>query len=447
MDPRWPGRPQLQLDESFASWLARAAAANGLRPGELYRIVQPGEDRNPRDLDRYADDHLVDRLAESTGADKRRLKLATFRRWTGKLFDNDYSAQKLAWLPPAGRVGGKRCHGQQFCPECLASDAAPYLRLTWRLSFITVCPIHKRLLLDRCPHCGEPFNVLRQDSRGPMSCWSCGVDLGQSRCEPPPVDAETVQAELLAILDQGWMDMGAYGPVHSISAFDILDHLTRLLSSGRYALALRAWIAAREPALALPPETIPRAREGVLLATRARSVLVPMAYWLMAAWPTRFISAALAVGLSKRDLLKRADERYPYAFAHAVDWHLTEHSGRRAEVDEVAAAKTVLRNRGQPANWQNLASLLGGKPAAISAVAELPEGQAHWGQGRYWKLDGVSPEVKAAARAAAHRTGEGVGPWLDSLLRRELGISAQKTPCARQSPDTFAADGISGCAE
>jgi hypothetical protein len=172
-----------------------------------------------------------------------------------------------------------------------------------------------------------------------------------------------------------------------------------------------------------------------------------MAYWLMAAWPTRFISAALAVGLSKRDLLKRADERYPYAFAHAVDWHLTEHSGRRAEVDEVAAAKTVLRNRGQPANWQNLASLLGGKPAAISAVAELPEGQAHWGQGRYWKLDGVSPEVKAAARAAAHRTGEGVGPWLDSLLRRELGISAQKTPCARQSPDTFAADGISGCAE
>lgn len=444
MDHCWPGRPPLQSDESFASWLARTAAANGLRPGELYRIIQPGEDRNPRDLDRYADDHLLDRLAESTGADKRRLKLATFRRWTGKLFDNDYSAQKLAWLPPAGRVGGKRCHGQQFCPECLTSDAAPYLRLTWRLSFVTVCPIHKRLLLDRCPHCGEPFNVLRQDSRGHMSCWSCGVDLGQSSGEPPPVDAEAVQTELLAILDQGWMEMGAYGPVYSISVFDILDHLTRLLSSGRYALALRAWIAAREPSLALAPETIPRAREGVLLATRARSVLVPMASWLMAAWPARFIDAARAVGLSSRDLLKRADGHYPYAFAHAVDCHLTEYSGRRAEVDEVVAAKTVLRKRGQPANWQNLASLLGGKPAAIGTVAELPQDQARWGQGRYWKLDGVSPEVKKAARVAAHRNGEGVGPWLDTLLRKQLGLPAHKSPCARQSPDTFAQHVIDG---
>lgn len=137
-----------------------------------------------------------------------------------------------------GRAG-RRCFGQQLCPWCLRADPEPYLRLTWRLSFVTVCPAHRRLLLDRCPACNEAFSEL---------------------------------------------------------------------------------------------------------------------------------------------------------------------------------ADPVLPNA------------------------------APWGKGRYWKLDGVSSEVKKAARQAAHRAGEGVGPWLDGLLRRELGMPARKTPSARQNADTFAADGVSGCA-
>lgn len=103
IDARWPGRPQLLPDESFSSWFARAAAANGLRPGDLYRVVQPGEDRNPRDLDLYADIHLIGRLADSTGIDPDVLGQGTFRHWAGKVFDQDDGAHKLGWLPPAGR--------------------------------------------------------------------------------------------------------------------------------------------------------------------------------------------------------------------------------------------------------------------------------------------------------------------------------------------------------
>lgn len=99
--------------------------------------------------------------------------------------------------------------------------------------------------------------------------------------------------------------------------------------------------------------------------------------------------------------------------------------------------------RGQPATARNLISLIGAKPAALASIAEpAVVGAAPWGKGRYWKLDGVSPEVKEAARGAAHRAGEGVGSWLDALLRRELGMPARKTPCPRPSPDTFAADCI-----
>jgi hypothetical protein len=51
-DERWPGRVPLLPDESFSSWFARTAVANGLRPNELFRIVMPGGDRSVRDLDR-----------------------------------------------------------------------------------------------------------------------------------------------------------------------------------------------------------------------------------------------------------------------------------------------------------------------------------------------------------------------------------------------------------
>ena len=446
-DSLWPGHPRLEPAESFSSWFARTAAANGLRPGELYRILQPGEDRDPRDLDRYADVHLIDRVAECTGVDAGKLAHATFQHWAGSLFDHDDGAHKLAWLPPAGRVNGKRCYGQQFCPLCLAGDREPHLRRTWRLAFVTVCPLHGSLLLDRCGRCGEPFNVLRQDSRGRMTCWSCGADISQFDSKPAVVDALAVQRDLLEMMTQGWWTMGEYGPVYSIAVFQILASLTRILASGRYAHALRAWVASREQRLAVPPETVPRAREGALLGTRARSVLVPMAHWLMVDWPLRFAAAAHDVGITSRDLLKRAEEQYPFAYAHAVEWFLKEPFGRCVGDEEVIAAKAVLGRRGVPASRRNLAELFGCKVGAVTKLADPVAEGAPWGLGRYWKLDGVSPEVKAAARGAAHRAGEGVGPWLDAVLRRELNLPALKSPYGCRVPDTFARDSLSGCDE
>ena len=172
-----------------------------------------------------------------------------------------------------------------------------------------------------------------------------------------------------------------------------------------------------------------------------------MAHWLMGEWPSRFVAGARAVGMTSTDLWKQPAESYPFAYTDVVEWHLKEpHKGGNR--DEVAAAKAILVRQGRKATHRNLVELCGIKLGAMSELAEPADADsAAWGKGRYWKLDGVSPEVKAAARIAAHRTGEGVGPWLDALLRRELGIPARKTPCPRPSPDTFAADCISGCAE
>lgn len=442
----WPVRPRLLPDESLSSWFARLAAGNGLRPGELYRILQPGSDRKPRDLDRYADVPLLDLLAERTSLDRASLAKATFRRWTGTAFSNDDGLIKLPWLPPAGREGGRRCFGQQLCPWCLRADPEPYLRLIWRLSFVTVCPVHQRLLLDRCPACNEAFSVLRMDRAQEMRCPSCAADLRSFTPDPPPVDAVPVQQELLRTIGQGWWRLGTYGPVYSFAALDILALLIRLLAGGRHAHALRGWVAAQSDSLAVATESVPRAREGALLGTRARNVLVPMAHWLMMDWPHRFVGAAKALGMTGRDICKRQERDYPFAFAHAVEWHL-KLPEKRGNRDEVLSAKAVLGGQSGSVDRRALVDCFGVKRRTFSELADpvVPDA-APWGKGRYWKLDGVSPDVKEAARRAAHRAGEGVGPWLDALLRRELGIPAPKTPCARQSADTFAVDGISGCA-
>lgn len=447
VDEHWPGRPRLLPNESFSSWFARTAAANGLRPRELHQILQPGGDRNPRDLDRYADVHLVHRLAECTDREVEALSQATFRRWAGAVFENDDGLNKLAWLPPAGRLNGKRCFGQQLCPWCLRADAEPYLRITWRLSLVTICPVHQRLLLDRCPVCNEPFHILRMDNVREMRCSSCAADLRHFTADAAPVDAVPVQQDLLRMIAEGWRTLGDYGPVYSFAVLEIMALLGRFLAGGPHAYALRAWIADQVPALAVPPETLPRAREGSLLTPRARSVLVSMAHWLIGDWPDRFVAAARAAGMTSTDLWKQSADRYPFAYTDIVEWQLKEpfKGGNR---DEMVAAKAILVRRGKKATHGNLVDLCGIKLGAMSEVAEAAdEDNAAWGQGRYWKLDGVSPEVKAAARLAAHRSGEGVGPWLDAMLRRELGLPARKTPHERPSPDTFAGDGISGCAD
>lgn len=418
----WPIRPSLRDDESFSSWFARTAWANGLRPSDLYRCLTPGEDRSPGDLDRYVDDELMDRLAESADVDSDEVRQATFRRWAGTVFTSDDGVHKLPWLPPAGRQNGKRCHGQQICPECLALAGGAYLRLSWRLSFVTTCPVHGCLLLDRCPVCNDTINILRQDGLDGIACWACGHELRQTTSCVPPVDPVPTQQELSRIASQGWMSLGAYGPVYSFVAFALLDIMHKLLASGRHAHALRTWVSSHEPALAIRPETIPRAREGALLSPRARSALVPMAYWLLTAWPTRLVAAAEATGMSCRHLLKKPPCDYPFAYAHAVEWYLREPSGRHAENEEVAAAREMLHRQGKRATSRALAELFGTKAGAVNALADRGNEGALWGQGRYWKLDGVSPEVKAAARKAAHQAGEGVGTWIESLIRRELRL-------------------------
>jgi hypothetical protein len=74
----------------------------------------------------------------------------------------------------------------RYCRDCLASFRTPYFQLHWRFVAWRHCPIHRCLLEDQCPHCGEPI-VLPADqvSAGPdrsgiallSLCMKCGKAL------------------------------------------------------------------------------------------------------------------------------------------------------------------------------------------------------------------------------------------------------------------------------
>lgn len=407
-------------DESLSSWFARLAGANALRPGDLFAILQPGGFRYPRDLDRFADDVLLNHLTEATGTKNISIRQATFRRWAGLLYESDDGLNKLAWLPPAGREDSRRSFGQQICPRCVEEDSRPYLRLSWRLAFVIACPKHRCFLVDRCPRCGEPINILRQNRVDRIECWSCGNTISLSTPEYVTTSTLIIQEHLLSVLRDRWAELGGAGVIFAPAFFQLLMLVFRLLSSGKHALPLRIWIGSQSTTLASHIQ-IPRLREIELLNPRVRSNVLSMASYLLDDWPHRFVTGCRTVGLTRRHLLK-SGRQYPFAYQHVVDWHLTSRH-RVIKADELEIAKRYLQARGIKPTYRALVELTGVKITSERALVERAAESMPWGTGRYWKIDGVTPEVKSAARRAAHKAGESLSVWLERILRRELDLN------------------------
>lgn len=65
-----------------------------------------------------------------------------------------------------------RQDNMHVCRSCLAE--APYHRLVWDLSFVTVCEIHGEPLIDSCPHCQSK---LGWNKPGITVCADCGLSI------------------------------------------------------------------------------------------------------------------------------------------------------------------------------------------------------------------------------------------------------------------------------
>lgn len=424
-DCLWPYRKGLEPGEAFSSWFSRLALGNGLTPQELYRIAMPGARMYRTDLDRTVPDELLANLAERTGVRKSDLEHATFRRWHGVLIDGMADDAKHPWLPASSCHARTQSHGQQYCPECLADDDTPFLRLEWRLAFTTTCNIHRSLLRDRCPRCSAAVvaTYATLGTRTVADCWKCGFDLRQA----PPIGAvnrhpsPAHEQRFVRILQDGWATLGPQEiPIHAVLFFSVLWHLYRMVAAGRFARPLRATASEWSPDLsaAIP---VPAIKQVERHTPTARRLLLAVSNALLDDWPNRFVHAAERAGISSGDILK--DRRnQPFALVTAVERHLAKPLRAFSE-PESRAALSILDRSKIPATVAAMRALTGHKIGKLETEAQPAAQRVEYGSHRYWKLDGIAPTVRAKAKRAAVLDGDNIGPWVEKAI---IAILAQR---------------------
>jgi hypothetical protein len=414
----WPVRPDIFSDESFSSWFFRLAAGHGLSSADLYPAALPGGRMFKLDLDRHASADLFENLQRKTTVPAARLAAATNGRWAPTLFGSDDGHSQISWLPAIGRSYGRSSFGQQICPDCLAEDETPYLRQIWRLSFVTSCAKHNRLLLDRCPSCGAPYHPLSAHPQTPFyQCQQCKFDARRDPAEASEDIDLAIQARLLRAVADGWTDLDGDGHIHSIPYFRIRWQLHRLLATGRHAEPLRQNLERYNSGGDL--RSIPRIREIERLNPRCRRALVRATALVMEDWPHRFVAACRSVGIHARVFNRERDE-IPFALWQAVSINLSNPLRAVSRAD-IVAARDILIGRGEKPTYRNLRALVRNRFIPyVDLVHPVDLEKTKHGMDRYWKLDGVDPEVRRAVRLAAHQQGENVAAWVEQALRNAL---------------------------
>lgn len=140
---RLPVAPRPFRDELLSSWVARVAARYGAEPLELmvHLAGQGGRDAGARQVDDVAPDMgLLMLWAKACRIDPERLRRRSLA--------SRYPAQPRDWF---------LTETVPVCLACFDADVAvgrdAYLRVNWRLTEQVVCPVHRTMLLDRCPAC------------------------------------------------------------------------------------------------------------------------------------------------------------------------------------------------------------------------------------------------------------------------------------------------------
>lgn len=177
--------PRPIQSELLSSYMTRLAHQHGLSAYRFFSYWLPGVPVWNRDLDRSISDHSLDLILEVTQLDRRQLELMTLRDYERQLSGLENAPwvcrQGIApWLNAVGVYHRtRRRFGLQYCPECLVSKDAAFIK-PWRLAFVTMCPIHARWLLDCCTKCGGPI-VPHRNNVSPLRCQNCHSWLSSCR--------------------------------------------------------------------------------------------------------------------------------------------------------------------------------------------------------------------------------------------------------------------------
>lgn len=165
---RWPVSVSPLLDELLSSWLHRLALANGIAPRSFAGVLGLGNGMWSPRLDLRLPRHVAGLLADQTGVPQEALGAMTMSG----------CALTPLLLPLRESAHRNRSTWMQYCPQCLATDDAPYFRRQWRLASRVSCFAHGCGLRDRCPACHAGVAAFDQGVLVPQHfCARCGFDL------------------------------------------------------------------------------------------------------------------------------------------------------------------------------------------------------------------------------------------------------------------------------
>lgn len=139
------GSPQILPGEAASAWIWRLAVRHRRIPKTVLRLWNCSI--RPDRLDFTDTPPDTWRMAASTGSPRTAIDDALA---LGKTLLSDPA---YACLTVDIAQDGQQEPIYRYCPRCLAEDAQPFIRRSWRLAYSVVCHKHHIVLRDCCPHC------------------------------------------------------------------------------------------------------------------------------------------------------------------------------------------------------------------------------------------------------------------------------------------------------
>jgi hypothetical protein len=246
-------------EEALISWLLRLAAQLNIS----MQVLAQHAFQIPARADyshwwRRASPELLQQISHRTSIRVERLRCMTFNAWAPVIHE-DESSERLSGLRLADRPL-RRTHRLAVCARCLAEDSRPYLRLSWMIGWMAVCPRHQTRLLTACPGCQVSLRLpppAWTRAFCPSCCHRCGIALIHFDSPQAHPWVLRLQALLLAAKRDGLTELEGIGRLswpQLLTLADILSELvwTAIGSSERKSLLRRVGYQMNTPLIQTP---------------------------------------------------------------------------------------------------------------------------------------------------------------------------------------------------
>jgi len=175
-------------DEALFSWLMRLTTRMGVSMHALAKCSFGIDDRQGYTR-WWCRPHpwLLMRISERTDIAVARLRTMTFEGFQ-PIYRDDEAHTRFTGRRYESRSHASRSYRFAVCSRCLKADAKPYLRRSWLIGWMAVCPHHETVLIDRCAACGATLRVAPFASASRFSPTIC------TRCARSVLDEREVSA-------------------------------------------------------------------------------------------------------------------------------------------------------------------------------------------------------------------------------------------------------------